>query len=78
MTPWIDRLQDPDPAARREAAAALRRQGPAAADAVPALAEALRGADAELRLEALHALVAIGGRAFSAVAGALAAPDWRL
>lgn len=49
-------LGDPDPAARRRAARALRQIGAAARSAAGALAEALRDADPEVRAEAALAL----------------------
>jgi len=67
-------LKDPDLAREpneetvaRRAASALRRLGQAANAAVPALIEALRSSDAELRIRAIGALMRIGKPAKAAV-----------
>jgi HEAT repeat protein len=65
-------LRDESPAARAEAADALRQLGPAARGAAPDLAEALKGSDDDLASRADAALRAVGPGARSAVIAALA------
>ncbi len=53
----IKTLQDPDPAARRQAVATLHSMGPDAASATPALHQALSDPDQEVRLWAALTLI---------------------
>ncbi len=59
VTQLIKTLQDPDPAERRQAVAALHSMGPSAASATPALHQALSDPDQEVRLWAALALINI-------------------
>ncbi len=52
----IARLGDPDPITRRNAAGALRLQGPRAAVALPAIAALLDDQDQRVRREARRAI----------------------
>jgi HEAT repeat protein len=74
LAEWLDQLQDPDPARRRHAAAALSARGRRAAEAVPGLVGLLRDPDEYVRRMAALALGEIGARpdlAVPALQGAL-------
>jgi hypothetical protein len=60
MADMIQALHDPDAGVRSQAARALGEMGPAAADAVPALAQVLWGNDVPLVHEAVQALGRMG------------------
>jgi HEAT repeat protein len=64
---WVKRLQEKDPAARREALQALATIGPDAAAAGPAVLRALDDDDTAVREAALDALAGIGPAAKDAV-----------
>lgn len=68
---WIQALKTDDTLARRRATDALGLLGPAAREALPALAQALRDEDEPVRLNAAYALGEIGGPAVPALADAL-------
>src|SRR4051812_19202886 len=69
--PTIDQLREqlkaPDAKTRREAAEAIGKRGPAAAEATPDLATALVDADDGVRAKAANALWAFGPSAKGAV-----------
>lgn len=67
----VDQLKSADPAARTSAASQLGLMGPDAAEAVPALAEALRDSAEPVRLNAAYALGAAGSRGVPALVEAL-------
>src|SRR5262249_29264244 len=71
LSNWIATLQNPYSQIRAKAAAALGRMGPAAKDAVPALVEALKDKQAEVRVQASLALAAIGDAAVQPLIKAL-------
>jgi HEAT repeat protein len=64
---WVKRLQEKDPAARREAMQALAAIGPDAATAAPAILRGLDDDDTAVREGALDALAGIGPAAKAAV-----------
>jgi HEAT repeat protein len=70
---WIPPLRAADVPARRRASDALGLLGPAAREALPALAQALRDADEPVRLNAAYALGEIGEPAVPALTDALRA-----
>ena len=73
---WVERLGDPDPDVRRAAAVSLRRLGPGAAPAVPALARALRDDPDEWVCDAAaKALSEVGAPAVPALIEALREAD---
>lgn len=67
LTGLVRDLSAPQPATREQAAETLGQYGPVAADAVPALAGALKDSDQRVRHEALLALERIGAGAQAAV-----------
>lgn len=64
---WLTVLHSPDPKERREAADKLGNVGPADAAACPALVEALRDPDAQVRGKAILGLTKCGAAAKSAL-----------
>src|SRR6516225_5685616 len=60
---WIEALQDPDPRARVKAARMLGNAGAADPTVVPALARVVKDPEAEVRGEAILALLKIGPEA---------------
>lgn len=60
ILPLADSLKDPDLNIRIAAANSLEALASVAKDAVPALAETIRGGDIEARLSAMYALIKIG------------------
>jgi HEAT repeat protein len=64
---WIETLQDPSPKARKKAVTKLGNAGTADAAVFPALMEALKDTDAEVRCEAILALMKLGPAAREAM-----------
>ncbi len=64
---WLTALHAPDPKERREAADKLGNVGPADAAACPALVEALRDPDAQVRGKSILGLTKCGAAAKSAL-----------
>jgi HEAT repeat protein len=64
---WVEALQSPDAATRRQAVAKLGNVGPADPAAFPALLGALRDRDAAVRREAILAVMKSGPQAEDAV-----------
>ncbi len=78
---WAAELRAPNPKVRSNAATAIGRMGPAAAQAVPDLAAALGDADTEVQANAAWALAQMGKEAKSAVPAlekALGDANWQV
>src|SRR5262249_43559124 len=71
LSEWVKELKSWDSQARGKAAAAIGQLGPRAASAVPALIEALKDSDAQVRVEVSVALANIGPAAVPALREAL-------
>ena len=71
VSDWTATLKNPYPGIRADAAAALGHLGPQAKNAVPALEEALKDEEAEVRAQAAQALAAIGEEAVQPLTKAL-------
>jgi len=63
---WVDAVHDPDPKVRKQAVFKLGNVGPGAPEALPAVTQALRDANAAVRREAILALIKFGAEAKSA------------
>jgi HEAT repeat protein len=64
---WVDALHAPDPRLRKEAAFKLGNAGPLEPAVYPAVVAALKDPDAQVRVEAVKALVKFGTTARDAV-----------
>jgi HEAT repeat protein len=64
---WIETLQDPSPKVRKQAVTKLGNAGSADPAVLPAVMEALKDTDAEVRCEAILALMKLGPAARDAI-----------
>jgi len=67
MNHWVQALSDPDPKLRKKAAEKLGNVGSSDPAVVPALREALKDKDADVRCEAILALAKCGSGAKEAI-----------